>query len=172
MIQQRAPIGTPPVCAAFDGSHGRDVRRAGFIESAVIALGTQLSLHGREYAFTQPAGWDDHEFSDDCWQDHQVYTNAETQETQRRRNASRAWAECMPVDWGDVRFEPHNPSYTNIRIYREFRFGMLVHLVMTDERLYRDDHVVSEAAVARAHGHDPVHGRLALLCRRNGGRPR
>ncbi|SEJ13395.1 alkaline phosphatase D family protein [Paraburkholderia diazotrophica] len=102
--------------------------------------------------------WDDHEFSDDCWQDHQVYTNAETQETQRRRNASRAWAEYMPVDWGDVRFEPNNPSYTNIRIYREFRFGMLMHLVMTDERLYRDDHVVSEAAVARAHGHDPVHG--------------
>ncbi|MPW20672.1 alkaline phosphatase [Paraburkholderia sp. CNPSo 3157] len=102
--------------------------------------------------------WDDHEFSDDCWQDHQVYTNAETQETQRRRNASRAWAEYMPVDWGDVRFEPGNPSYTNIRIYREFRFGMLMHLVMTDERLYRDDHVVSEAAVARAHGHDPVHG--------------
>ncbi|WP_175944912.1 alkaline phosphatase D family protein [Burkholderia pyrrocinia] len=102
--------------------------------------------------------WDDHEFSDDCWQDHQVYTNEERQETQRRRNASRAWAEYMPVDWSDVRFEPDNPSYTNIRIYRDFRFGMLMHLVMTDERLYRDDHVVSEAAVARTHGHDPVNG--------------
>ncbi|WP_176114926.1 alkaline phosphatase D family protein [Burkholderia cepacia] len=102
--------------------------------------------------------WDDHEFSDDCWQDHQVYTNEERQETRRRRNASRAWAEYMPVDWGDVRFQPDDPSYTNIRIYRDFRFGMLMHLVMTDERLYRDDHVVSEAAIARAHGHDPVHG--------------
>ena len=102
--------------------------------------------------------WDDHEFSDDCWQDHQVYTNEERQETSRRRSASRAWAEYMPVDWDDVRFEPYNPSYTNIRIYRDFRFGMLMHLVMTDERLYRDDHVVSEAAIARAHGHDPVHG--------------
>ncbi|RQS71548.1 alkaline phosphatase [Burkholderia sp. Bp8963] len=102
--------------------------------------------------------WDDHEFSDDCWQDHQVYTNEERQETLRRRNASRAWAEYMPVDWSDVRFEPDNPSYTNIRIYREFRFGMLMHLVMTDERLYRDDHIVNEAAYARAHGHDPVNG--------------
>ncbi len=102
--------------------------------------------------------WDDHEFSDDCWQDHQVYTNEERQETQRRRNASRAWAEYMPVDWSDVRFEPNNPSYANIRIYREFRFGMLMHLVMTDERLYRDDHVVSEPAIARARGHDPVNG--------------
>ncbi|TCW83968.1 alkaline phosphatase [Burkholderia sp. SRS-46] len=102
--------------------------------------------------------WDDHEFSDDCWRDHQVYTNEEKQETRRRRNANRAWAEYLPVDWSDVRFEPDNPSYANIRIYREFRFGMLMHLVMTDERLYRDDHVVSEAAIARVRGHDPVHG--------------
>jgi alkaline phosphatase D len=29
---------------------------------------------------------------------------------------------------------------------------------MTDERLYRDDHVVGEAQVARLLGHDPVHG--------------
>ncbi|KWH34360.1 alkaline phosphatase D family protein [Burkholderia stagnalis] len=102
--------------------------------------------------------WDDHEFSDDCWQDHQVYTNEERQETRRRRDASRAWAEYMPVDWSDVRFEPDDPSYTNIRLYRAFRFGTLMHLVMTDERLYRDDHVVSEAAIARARGHDPVQG--------------
>ena len=33
-----------------------------------------------------------------------------------------------------------------------------MHLVMTDERLYRDDHVVSEAAIAQALGHDPVNG--------------
>ena len=102
--------------------------------------------------------WDDHEFSDDCWQDHEVYTNEERRETARRRNASRAWAEYMPVDWGDVRFEPDDPSYTNIRIYREFRFGTLMHLVMTDERLYRDDHLVNEADVARARHHDPIRG--------------
>jgi alkaline phosphatase D len=102
--------------------------------------------------------WDDHEFSDDCWQDHQVYTNEEARETARRRNASRAWAEYMPVDWSDVRFEPDNPSYTNIRIYRDFHFGRLMHLVLTDERLYRDDHIVSEAAIARAHHHDPIRG--------------
>lgn len=102
--------------------------------------------------------WDDHEFSDDCWQDHEVYNNEERRETARRRNASRAWAEYMPVDWSDVRFEPDNLSYTNIRIYRDFRFGTLMHLVMTDERLYRDDHIVSEAAVARARHHDPIRG--------------
>ena len=29
---------------------------------------------------------------------------------------------------------------------------------MTDERLYRDDHIVSEAVIAQAQGHDPING--------------
>lgn len=108
--------------------------------------------------FPMIAVWDDHEFSDDCWQDHQAYTNAELRETARRRNANQAWAEYMPVDLGDVSFDRNNPAYDNIRIYRDFHFGALLHLVMTDERLYRDDHVVLEADVARERGHDPVNG--------------
>ncbi len=102
--------------------------------------------------------WDDHEFSDDCWQDHQTYTNENLQQTARRRSATQAWAEYMPIDWSDVKFDPSNPSQANISIYRDFHYGKLVHLVMTDERLYRDDHVVSEAAIAQAQGHDPVNG--------------
>ena len=102
--------------------------------------------------------WDDHEFSDDCWQDHQTYTNQNKQETARRRAASQAWAEYTPVDFGDVAFDSANAAITNIRIYRDFRFGSLMHLVMTDERLYRDDHVVDEAAIAAAQGHDPING--------------
>ena len=102
--------------------------------------------------------WDDHEFSDDCWQDHQTYTNENQQQTARRRAASQAWVEYMPVDFGDVSFDTANAAYDNIRIYRDFQFGNLMHLVMTDERLYRDDHVVSEAAIAQAQGHDPING--------------
>ena len=102
--------------------------------------------------------WDDHEFSDDCWQDHQTYTNANLQQTSRRRAASQAWVEYMPLDFGDVSFDSSNAAYDNIRIYRDFQFGNLMHLVMTDERLYRDDHVVPEAAIAQAQGHDPVNG--------------
>jgi alkaline phosphatase D len=102
--------------------------------------------------------WDDHEFSDDCWQDHQTYTNANQQETSRRRNANQAWAEYMPVDFGDVSFDLANPAFNNIRIYRDFQFGSLMHLVMTDERLYRDDHNVQEATYAQLLGHDPVNG--------------
>ncbi len=104
------------------------------------------------------ATWDDHEFSDDCWQDHQTYTNANLQQTARRRAASQAWVEYMPVDFGDVSFDAANAAYDNLRIYRELRYGALVHLVMTDERLYRDDHVVPEDQIALAQGHDPVNG--------------
>lgn len=102
--------------------------------------------------------WDDHEFSDDCWQDHQTYDNANQQQTSRRRNATQAWAEYMPVDWGDVSFDLNKAGYDNIRIYRDFRFGTLMHLVMTDQRLYRDDHVVNEAAYAQMLQGDPVAG--------------
>jgi alkaline phosphatase D len=108
--------------------------------------------------FPMIAVWDDHEFSDDCWQDHQTYDNSNTRETARRRNANQAWAEYTPVDMGDVSFDLNNPAYDNIRIYRDFHFGTLLHLVMTDERLYRDDHVVPEPAIATLRGHDPVHG--------------
>lgn len=116
-------------------------------------------LHAK---FPLIAIWDDHEFSDDCWQDHQTYTNANTQQTARRRSASQAWVEYMPVDFGDVSFDLENPAYDNVRIYRDFHFGPLLHLVMTDERLYRDDHVISEALVAQQTGADPVTGNSSI----------
>jgi alkaline phosphatase D len=115
--------------------------------------------------FPMIAVWDDHEFSDDCWQDHETYDNANSAQPARRRNANQAWAEYMPVDFGDVSFDLANPGYDNIRIYRDFQFGSLVHLVMTDERLYRDDHPVDEAQVARLLGHDPVNGSDGLFSR-------
>lgn len=119
---------------------------------------TDARLQGIHHKFPVIAIWDDHEFSDDCWQDHQVYTNQNKQETARRRSATQAWAEYTPIDFGDLSFDLNNSSYQNIRIYRDFRFGQLVHLVMTDERLYRDDHIVSEQSVAQQAGHDPVNG--------------
>jgi alkaline phosphatase D len=94
--------------------------------------------------FAMIATWDDHEFSSDAWADHQTSTIANLQETARRRAANQAWVEYMPVDFGDISFDAANTAYDNLRIYRDFRFGNLAHLVMTDERLYRDDHVVSE----------------------------
>jgi alkaline phosphatase D len=113
------------------------------------------AVHAR-FAFI--ATWDDHEFSDDCWQDHETYSNANREQRARRRAANQAWVEYMPVDFGDLGFDPADPRHDNLRIYRDFRFGDLAHLVMTDERLYRDDHVVPEAAIAQAQGHDPING--------------
>lgn len=98
------------------------------------------ALHAR---FPVIAIWDDHEFSDDCWQDRQTYDVAddETPRTSRRRSASQAWFEFMPAD---VSLDLANPSFQNLQIYRAFRFGSLATLLMTDERLYRADHVIPE----------------------------
>lgn len=100
------------------------------------------ALHQR---FPMIAIWDDHEFSDDCWQDHQTYTLADAANSAaaRRRMANQAWFEFMPAD---VSFNSSDSSFTNIKIYRSFTFGKLATLVMTDERLYRADHVIPETA--------------------------
>ncbi|GAA5181098.1 hypothetical protein GCM10025771_27140 [Niveibacterium umoris] len=98
------------------------------------------------------ATWDDHEFSDDCWQDAETYDNGtydagtgtgdNTHQTDRRRSANRAWFEFMPAD---VAYDETTTSFSNVRIYRDLPFGKLAHFVVTDERLYRADHVIPEA---------------------------
>jgi len=105
------------------------------------------------------ATWDDHEFSDDCWQDAETYDNGfydaatgasgNTTQTERRRGANRAWFEFMPAD---VQFDENTTSYANVRIYRDLPFGKLAHFVVTDERLYRADHIIPEAAPNPATG--------------------
>ncbi|HEY0182072.1 MAG TPA: alkaline phosphatase D family protein [Rhodopila sp.] len=85
--------------------------------------------------------WNDHEFSNDCWQDHETYTSAEAEQAARRRNANQAWFEFMPAN---VAFTAADTSFQNIQIYRSFTFGDLATLVMTDERLYRAAHEVAE----------------------------
>jgi alkaline phosphatase D len=124
--------------------------------------------------------WDDHEFTDDCWQSQANYTdNATNDEASQSRKvaASQAWFEFTPaqltgadgvtgvaseakdfapVTVTDTQFpaapnadnfiaEPNNVAAVGaITIYRSFRFGKHVELVMTDERSYRSDHAVPE----------------------------
>ncbi len=100
------------------------------------------------------AVWDDHEFSDDAWQDRSTYDNGSydaatgiadnTRQTARRLAANQAWFEAMPANVSFT-FEPAQ-GITNLRIYRDLKFGRLLHLVMTDQRLYRADHIIPEAA--------------------------
>ncbi|RZJ11802.1 MAG: phosphodiesterase [Rubrivivax sp.] len=109
------------------------------------------NLHER-FAFV--AVWDDHEFSDDSWGDRETYDNGtfnaatqvgdNTAQTGRRMAANRAWFENMPADISFT-LDP-GQGITGIRIYRDLKFGRLMHLVMTDERLYRADHLIPEAA--------------------------
>ena len=108
------------------------------------------ALHER---FAMIAVWDDHEFSDDCWGDAETYSNGtynattgagdNNHQTARRRSANQAWFEYMPAD---VSFDDSVSGFQTIKIYRDFQFGKLAQLVMTDQRLYRADHLIPEAA--------------------------
>lgn len=108
-------------------------------------------LQALHAAFPMIAIWDDHEFSDNCWQDRQTYDSDDDQtpRTARRRAASQAWFEYLPAD---VSLDTSNPSFQNIQIYRSFTFGNLATLLMTDERLYRADHVMPEETIGRTVG--------------------
>ncbi len=112
--------------------------------------------------FAMIAMWDDHEFSDDCWQDAQTYDNGNaaddskgiradnTHQPMRRRQANQAWYEFMPADI--VYDERPESAFRNVKLYRDLQFGTLAHVVMTDERLYRADHMIPESATNPATG--------------------
>jgi alkaline phosphatase D len=96
------------------------------------------------------AVWDDHEFSDDCHGSTATYTDGRQDETDaaRRAAANQAWFEYMPVDYPDPGFsyDPAVPPPDDIRIHRDLEYGQHVHLVMTDLRSHRPDHLVPEDA--------------------------
>lgn len=97
--------------------------------------------------------WDDHEFADDCWQDHSTSFNGEDpnnpgqpnpndeKNTPRRTAANRAFFEFQPVD---VTYKANLTFPFDIQIYRALRFGKHVELFMTDQRQYRADHLIPE----------------------------
>lgn len=77
--------------------------------------------------------WDDHEFANDCFQ-----VNAPDQvpfhKPALRQAATQAWAEYTATS---IPFEENAKTLEAIQIYRSFKVGKLLELVMTDERLYR-----------------------------------
>lgn len=96
--------------------------------------------------------WDDHEYSDDCWGATGTYFNGRRDEYDegRRRNAERAFFEYMPIDAEALpggQIDPAlRPTYPDTRIYRELRYGANVHVVATDYRTFRPDHLIPEDA--------------------------
>lgn len=94
--------------------------------------------------------WDDHEFSDDCHGANATYRDGREDELDpdRRAAANQAWFEYMPVDYPDPEYvyDPAVAPPDDIRIYRDIEYGQHVHMVMTDLRSYRPDHIVPEDA--------------------------
>ncbi|MEZ4381797.1 MAG: alkaline phosphatase D family protein [Nannocystaceae bacterium] len=108
------------------------------------------ALQATHEALAMVAIWDDHEFSNDSHGATATYINGAGDEYDeaRRKAANQAWFEYMPVDYPgdeDFRYDPAAPFPGDIRIYRDLRFGRHLHLVLTDLRTYRADHVVDEA---------------------------
>ncbi len=83
--------------------------------------------------------WDDHESANDAWvagaQNHTASREGEW--SARRAMATQAWFEWMPVR--------ENP-YLGGEIYRNFRFGNLMDLVMLDTRIEGRDQQAQNAA--------------------------
>ncbi len=97
----------------------------------------QQAVH-ENFAYIQL--WDDHEFANDCHQDfhpdnNTAPTTASTAQPALRQAANQAWSE---YGLADVAFDPSQNWERSIQVYRNFSFGTLMDLIVTDERLYRD----------------------------------
>ncbi len=96
--------------------------------------------------------WDDHEYSNDAWGATATYTNGRTDEydVERKQNSERAFFEWVPIDAalnGDGELEiGADDLYPNSMIYRDLVYGSNLHLVLTDLRTFRPDHLIPEDA--------------------------
>ncbi len=78
------------------------------------------------------AVWDDHEIANDAWRGGAENHQDDEGRWQDRRDAAiRAWFEWMPVRGV--------PNGADTRIFRDFRYGDLMSLIMLDTRLYGRD---------------------------------
>lgn len=96
--------------------------------------------------------WDDHEYSNDNWGATATYSNGRVDEydVERKQNSERAFFEWTPIDAGlneegelDIGADA---LYPNSMIYRDLIYGSNLHLVLTDLRTFRPDHLIPEDA--------------------------
>ena len=105
--------------------------------------------------FPMIAIWDDHEFSDDNYGAHANYFGDKKDEVNEERfhNSQRVYLEYMPLEVGldangvmsldsEVLLDDEN----EVIIYRDFNFGSNLHLILSDYRSYRPDHLIQEDA--------------------------
>lgn len=106
--------------------------------------------------------WDDHETANDCYWDQvrdtlgapdhpftvdPMYGNDANLLRQLRMDAMTAWAEYIPARLNINHQATHPHEFFDI--YREFKFGDLVNLVMTDDRSYRSSHPCGEETLGQ-----------------------
>ncbi len=105
--------------------------------------------------FPMIAVWDDHEYSDDSFGASANYFGGKSNEKdpERKQNSQRAYFEYMPLEVGLDAEGVLSPESTIIVdeegdpvIYRDFHFGTYLHLILTDYRTYRPDHLIAEDA--------------------------
>ena len=114
---------------------------------------TDPDLRAMHARFPFVAMWDDHEFANDCWQDHATdFDDARGDEAEpdRRAAASRAFFEYVPVR---PPFHAGAASPHDLQLYRSVRWGKHAEFVLLDERYYRDDDVIPEGPVDASVGH-------------------
>jgi alkaline phosphatase D len=96
--------------------------------------------------------WDDHEYSNDFWGATATYSNGRQDEydVERKQNSERAFFEWAPIDRGldadGILDIGADDLYPNAMIYRDLVYGSNLHLVLTDLRNFRPDHLIPEDA--------------------------
>jgi alkaline phosphatase D len=95
--------------------------------------------------------WDDHEYANDSWQARSTDFDGRVDENnvQRRRNAEQVFYEYIAVDDGDLsegQVDLPRPVFPDGKLYRDFRYGKNLHVLLTDSRSYRPDHLIPEDA--------------------------
>lgn len=94
--------------------------------------------------------WDDHEYSNDAWGATATYFNGRVDEynVPRKHNSEQAFYEWVPIDAGlgedgllDIGADD---LYPNAKIYRDLIYGKNLHLILTDLRSFRPDHLIPE----------------------------
>ncbi|MGB3401517.1 MAG: alkaline phosphatase D family protein [Microcoleaceae cyanobacterium] len=99
---------------------------------------------------------DDHEIADDAYwdynnnalgahPDHGIYqkypqgtVKANEEMNKLYSNAMQAWTEYVPARWKKISAAEGGERGEHYKLYREFKFGRLVDLFLTDSRTYRD----------------------------------
>jgi alkaline phosphatase D len=97
---------------------------------------SDADLKAAHAAHPMIAVWDDHEIANDAWRDGaENHGNGKDVDEgaweTRRETAIRAWFEWQPVR-GEA-------AGGRTRIYRDYRYGDLLHLIMLDTRIYGRD---------------------------------